>query len=158
MLPVSGPCSLASLLAGGGECLHYKPTNSYADSFDSAADFDGGRIFNVPPFIIHHLNQFPDVAICIWDPDIVRSFCNAPVTTMPDEFLNKYFEPESAIVSVSSIHEAMQTDPASSQSVLRHHLLSGLTERRVGLYSNFHENLIYAEGYDQAETIRLAFM
>lgn len=77
---------------------------------------------------------------------------------MPPGFLSGYFQPESDIVLVSKLRETMRSSPQSSQLVLRHHLLSGLADQRVGRYANFHENLIYARGYDHEDTLRLALM
>ncbi|KAI0348335.1 hypothetical protein BDW22DRAFT_1350519 [Trametopsis cervina] len=120
VLPTKGPCSMASLLAGG--------------------DYDG------------------DVAICIWNRQIVDAFNNSPVERMQDGFIEEYFEPESDIELVSSVADEIRSSPTHAQTILQRRLLSGITDSKVGIYSNFHENLVYARGYDHEETLRVAHM
>ncbi|KAI0095023.1 RNA dependent RNA polymerase-domain-containing protein [Irpex rosettiformis] len=99
-----------------------------------------------------------DVAVCIWDRDIVNAFVNSPINSMPEDTVEKYFEPESAIELVSTVYDEVQSRPDRAQSIIQRRLLSGLTESKVGIYSKYHENAIYALGYDHPETLRIAYM
>lgn len=103
-------------------------------------------------------NRAIDVAVCIWDKDIVDAFKNAPVEPMPEDILETYFEPESDIHTVAEIHNEIQSSPTHARGVLQQHLLSGLTESKVGIYSTYHESLAYAKGYGHKETLRMAYM
>ncbi|KAI0684677.1 RNA dependent RNA polymerase-domain-containing protein [Cytidiella melzeri] len=118
VLPTTGTCSLASLLAGG--------------------DVDG------------------DVAVCIWDHDIVSSFTNAPVVPTPTTIIEENFE--SAIEVVSSVRNEIRLSPDQAPKILQRCLLSGLVESRVGIYSKFHDNVIYCSGFDHPDAIRMAHM
>ncbi|THG93647.1 hypothetical protein EW026_g7646 [Hermanssonia centrifuga] len=100
-----------------------------------------------------------DVAVCIFDPALVTPFENSSITSPPDGFLDKNFQPESAVQRVASLHAELST--VSSQrrcKILQNCLLSGLSDARIGIYSKYHEVMIYARGYDHPETIRNAFM
>lgn len=88
----------------------------------------------------------------------MEAFTNAPVNAMPEHIVEECFEPENTIESVSAVFDEVQASPRRAEDILHRRLLSGLTESKVGIYSNYHEIAIYALGYDHPETLRLAYM
>ncbi|EMD32601.1 hypothetical protein CERSUDRAFT_126709 [Gelatoporia subvermispora B] len=102
-----------------------------------------------------------DVCVCIWDPEIVSQFQLPPGPPRePDEsFLEEYFEPQGSVEQVSDLSKRLKELGAQdAQLELQKALLAGLNDLGVGQYSIFHENAIYAYGYDDPVTRRLAFM
>jgi RNA-dependent RNA polymerase len=93
-----------------------------------------------------------------WDPKIVKNFRNsssascAPPIDIEEQFdlsiepMDKYME---RVAGLSSSEELQE---------LQKHLLSGLADRKVGLYSRFHSLSTYKLGYGDPVTIRLAHM
>jgi RNA-dependent RNA polymerase len=77
---------------------------------------------------------------------------------LPSTIVENYFEPETAIELVSSVHDEIESSPDLAQNSLQSRLLCGIAENNVGVYSKFHENAVYALGYDHDETLRLAHM
>lgn len=98
-----------------------------------------------------------DLAMLIWAPAIVETFSNSPFTPAPQEFLGNNFERE--VESVDAFRErAAALPPGEAQKEFQSILLLGLSDSKVGLYSNFHDNATYAYGYADPRTIRLAYM
>ena len=100
-----------------------------------------------------------DKGLLIWQPELVQPFNNAP--------LHFSEEPPDVINSFSRNNETVsdfQVRTASAPSAVRIHavqqyLLGAIRDRTiVGRYSNFHVNAIYAFGYRDPQTIRLAYM
>ena len=90
--------------------------------------------------------------------NIVQAFTPTPITEEPTDLLAKSFEPIDQVATVTSLVQELDTYPLQARSTLRERLLTGLTESNVGKYSFYHENSIYRYGYNDAKTIRLAYM
>ncbi|KAI0352282.1 hypothetical protein OH77DRAFT_1428830 [Trametes cingulata] len=123
VLPTKGPCSFASMLAGG--------------------DYDG------------------DVCVCIYDPRLVHTFKNSPLSQPPAGFLKDNFEDQGKIEQVTEVAAQMArmtNSPDARRMKLQHALLSDVSLPPVGAYSVFHENAAYVHGYDAPQTVRIAFM
>ena len=106
----------------------------------------------------HHTDYFTDVAVCIFDQNIVQAFRPPPITDEPAGFQTAYFEPMDKVPTVESVMKEMAAYPSEADDRLRRHLLIGLNESKVGKYSMYHENAIYTLGYNDPVTIRLAYM
>lgn len=104
--------------------------------------------------------RFLDVAVMIYDPNIVKNFQNSNPCKMPAGFLDSYFEPERKIVTVNRLQAELQraNDAAEINIILRKRLLHGLAPSSVGMYSVMHENAIYTLGYNSSTTLRIAHM
>ncbi|KAI0684509.1 RNA dependent RNA polymerase-domain-containing protein [Cytidiella melzeri] len=99
-----------------------------------------------------------DTAVCIWDPEIVNAFKQPDMVREPHHLMSN-FEPLSAVPTVATVlHRMDRADSKAQDTILREHLLTGLTENRTGIYSKFHGNAIYQFGYNHPATIRNAFM
>ena len=61
------------------------------------------------------------------------------------------FEPKSSIPLVKTVKHEME-----KPSRLAHHLLIGLADHKIGLYSRMHENAVYRFGYADPRVTRLA--
>ena len=102
-----------------------------------------------------------DVCVCIYDDRLVADFKSKPVVGPPPNFLQNNFEDQGTIPQVSEMAadlEALVHDPEARRRRLQESLLTGLATAPVGQYSVFHENAIYAHGYDSFQAIRFAFM
>jgi RNA-dependent RNA polymerase len=95
--------------------------------------------------------------VCIFDPAIVEAFKQPEMVREPPDLMNN-FEPLDVVPTVGAVLQQMKQDDWERDIILRKHLLTGLAERRTGLYSKFHNNTIYQLGYDHPTTIRNAFM
>lgn len=127
------------------------------------ADYDGGMIRNLVFRVgtVTHFLTIADVCVCIYDPRLVDSFVNSPISHEPDNFMKANFEDLGNIQQVSEMAdelEQLKGDPDARRQRLQESLLLGLSNPPVGQYSKFHENAAYVHGYDAPETVRLAFM
>lgn len=87
---------------------------------------------------------------------IVDAFKN-PTTVREPKDLRDNFQP--VIEKVSTFCDQFYNmDDASHAYELSKKLLSGLSDSKVGMYSRFHENVVYSYGYSHREAIRLAYM
>ncbi|KAF7790007.1 hypothetical protein EIP86_000955 [Pleurotus ostreatoroseus] len=100
-----------------------------------------------------------DTGVCVYDPSIVNAFHQPPLTPEPPGFLDKYFQSSGTILRVTRIiADIASPSHGTASRTLQKHLLQGLCDSPVGLYSMYHENCIYRLGYDHADTIRIAHM
>ena len=101
-----------------------------------------------------------DTCVCIYDPRIVKRFANSELVTAPESFLKVNFEDQGKIQQVSALVTEMDqaVDSEARRRKLQEALLCGLTTAPIGLYSSFHENAIYMQGYNHPDTIRVALM
>jgi hypothetical protein len=74
----------------------------------------------------------------------------------PEGLSNEFEEHIESVSDFKNRLGEMNNDAADRE--LFRVLLQGLSESRVGLYSNFHEVAIYKYGYDHEKTKRLAYM
>lgn len=106
-------------------------------------------------FIVIHVPTLnPDTATVVVEPEIVNEFKNHELVNPPSDLFEKNFERE-----IEKVSEFLVTCPSH---LLEHEifgrLLLGLSDTKVGQYSNFHENAVYKIGYNAPETVRLAYM
>lgn len=107
------------------------------------------------PIIATHFHK--DTAICIWDHSVVEPFHNPPLHRPPENILNANFEAEGTILTVKELNEQLFA-AADPSAVLRRHLLTGLTQSKVGIYSKYHDAAMYMFGYAHEKTLRIAHM
>lgn len=106
---------------------------------------------------VHLLREmFLDTVTILAERSIVDTFKNAETVREPTD-LRENFQPEIEKVSVFC-DRVRSMDGAYRAYELSKKLLSGLSESKVGLYSRFHENVVYSHGYSHADAIRLAYM
>ncbi|OCH92984.1 hypothetical protein OBBRIDRAFT_863326 [Obba rivulosa] len=99
------------------------------------------------------------VCVCIWDQELVSRFQHPPTREPSGDFLADNFESQESIDKVHSLDSRIRgLGPRDAQVELQKTLLAGLNDLGVGQYSKFHENAVYAFGYDHPTTRRLAFM
>ena len=97
-----------------------------------------------------------DTVTIIAEQSIVDAFQNAKAVREPDN-LRDNFQPE--IEKVSTFCDRVCNMNNTSQAYeLSKKLLSGLSDSKVGMYSRFHDNVVYSHGYSHPEAIRLAHM
>lgn len=87
----------------------------------------------------------------------MEPFSPCPVVPPPPNFIEEHFDSEPE--QVSSFHRRV----AAMSSRERNHevikiLLRALNDSKVGKYSNFHDNAVYAYGYDDPRAILLAYL
>lgn len=108
--------------------------------------------------IVHRITHFfsSDTVTILADRSIVDAFENSEIVREPTDLRNN-FQPE--IEEVSAFSERVcNMDDASHAYELSKKLLSGLSDSKVGMYSRFHENVVYSHDYSDKEAIRLAYM
>lgn len=82
---------------------------------------------------------------------------NQPITVREPPDLRDNFERE--VEEVTAFMERTSKLPTlSKERELCMKLLLGLSDSKVGLYSQFHDNASYSQGYNHSETVRLAYM
>ncbi|THH11616.1 hypothetical protein EW145_g546 [Phellinidium pouzarii] len=97
-----------------------------------------------------------DTVTIIAEPSLVNSFTNSPVVDEPKNLRDRF---EREVERVSSFLFRVKDMPVQlMERELCKKLLHGLSESKVGLYSQFHDNAVYYLGYDHPETIMLAYM
>ncbi|TFY77228.1 hypothetical protein EWM64_g6785 [Hericium alpestre] len=93
-----------------------------------------------------------DVAMITWDQSIVKPFRNHAFVAEPPEIKDSF---ESDIKQVT---EFAGLTPSAAQVPLLKALLAGLGDTKVGKYSKFNDNVVYALGYNHPKAVRLAYM
>ena len=96
------------------------------------------------------------MATITWEPTLVQPFKNAPIVEPEPDFIQKNFN--SSAVTVQDFCARLQSDRNALGTVLLETLLSGMRDRRVGLYARFHDLAIWKWGYGHPATERLAHM
>ena len=87
---------------------------------------------------------------------VVKGFKNASFVAEP-EGLSENFE--EYIQQVKSFRSELQDmDKENADRTLFRVLLQNLSDNLIGLYSNFHEVSMYERGYDDENTVMLAYM
>lgn len=76
---------------------------------------------------------------------------------MPEDFMQANFKAEDDILTVATLHDEVAASEQKSDTLQRH-LLAGLTQSKVGIYSGFHEVAMYQHGYGDPRTVRMAHM
>ncbi|KDQ17068.1 hypothetical protein BOTBODRAFT_30455 [Botryobasidium botryosum FD-172 SS1] len=96
-----------------------------------------------------------DTVTMIWQPEVVDAFTNSSFAEPPKDLNDSLVgrPPESAVDFQARTASMSEDDVRKAYQL---HLLRGLSQSQVGLYSNFHTNAIYAFGYGHPETLRLA--
>ncbi|KAJ7045206.1 RNA dependent RNA polymerase-domain-containing protein [Mycena alexandri] len=97
-----------------------------------------------------------DTVIFIWLEEFLANFKNHPFTPPPTGFMNN-FEREVKTVEELGIELGRQ-GPEAGQRTFQEHLLMGLCDSQVGLYSYFHDNAIWQYGYNHPNSILMAYI
>ncbi|KAJ7135312.1 RNA dependent RNA polymerase-domain-containing protein [Mycena filopes] len=97
-----------------------------------------------------------DTVVFIWLQEFLENFKNQPFTPPPPDFMDN-FEQEVKTVEEVGVELALQS-PEAGQREFQVHLLMGLCDSQVGLYSYFHENAIWKHGYDHPNSILMAYI
>ena len=97
-----------------------------------------------------------DTVTIIADTTIVEGFRSPSTVNEPSDLRGNF---ESEVEEVIAFMEMVDNIAAlQKERELCTKLLLGLSDSKVGLYSQFHDNAIYKLGYDHPETVRLAYM
>jgi len=98
-----------------------------------------------------------DVCTCIYDQDMVKQFTASLTNDPSTSFREDNFEAD--IELVSQFEQKLRCLPVTErQAEMQSLLLSGLSDPPFGIYSMIHEYAAYYSGYDDPETLRVAFM
>jgi RNA-dependent RNA polymerase len=90
-------------------------------------------------------------------PEIVNAFKPPDFSDPPENFIEKNFQKD--VETVEDFQRRIHSIPeAEAEQEFFRIFLLGLVDSKVGLYSKLHDNAIYKDGYDDQETIRLAYM
>jgi hypothetical protein len=146
---VRGKHSPASDLGGGGT-LHDFPSRICFDAFFAKITMevcitpcDNGSRVGLTTIII-------DDGVVTMEKRVTLAFENAKVISPPSTFVDENFEKDP--IKVRSL---LYDDKVH---LFQGHLLSGLLDNRIGLYSYFHDVSTYKNGYGHPETLRLGWM
>lgn len=100
------------------------------------------------------MTPYSDTATVILEPELVHAFKNHKLVEPPKGLLENNFERE-----IEKVSEFLVKCPEQYQErEIYKRLLLGLSDTKVGQYSNFHENAVYHLGYNAPDTVRLAYM
>jgi hypothetical protein len=91
-----------------------------------------------------------------WAKLLLESFRNSPFCEPPADLLTRNFHRE--IETVVKFSQRVSSQPSTSQRDLQKVNLLGLADTKVGLYSIFHDNVVYKLGYGSEEAVRMAYM
>ncbi|KAJ6601026.1 RNA dependent RNA polymerase-domain-containing protein [Mycena vulgaris] len=98
-----------------------------------------------------------DTVIFIWLEAFLKNFRNQPFTPPPPNFMAENFEQE--VKTVDEVGgELRRKSPEESERAFQEHLLVGLRDNQVGLYSFFHDNAIWRHGYNHPNSILMAYI
>ncbi|KAI0042274.1 hypothetical protein FA95DRAFT_1564481 [Auriscalpium vulgare] len=99
-----------------------------------------------------------DTVMVTWAAPIVDNFKeDERVMDKPDGFDDENFESE--VEQVVDFHDRLSALPKTqAHAEFLKVLLQGLGNGTVGMYSGFHDRAVYAFGYSDPETVRLAYM
>ena len=92
-----------------------------------------------------------------WMPEIVSNFQPPELDGMPDRFMEANFQKH--VETVADLMQRLESLSDSDAEYEFHRIfLFGLNDSKVGIYSRFHDNAVYKDGYDAPNTIRLAYL
>ncbi|KAJ6479270.1 RNA dependent RNA polymerase-domain-containing protein [Mycena vitilis] len=98
-----------------------------------------------------------DTVLFIWLEEFCNHFSNQPFTPAPEGFMSNNFEQE--VKTVEQVEtELCGKSSEDAQLTFQEHLLLGLRESQVGLYSYFHDNAIWRHGYNHPNSILMAYI
>ncbi|KAJ7631701.1 RNA dependent RNA polymerase-domain-containing protein [Mycena polygramma] len=98
-----------------------------------------------------------DTVVFIWLEEFCNHFSNQPFTPAPEGFMSTNFEQE--VKTVEQVEtELCGKSSGDAQLAFQEHLLLGLRESQVGLYSYFHDNAIWRHGYNHPNSILMAYI
>ncbi|TFY59667.1 hypothetical protein EVG20_g7698 [Dentipellis fragilis] len=95
----------------------------------------------------------------IWDPDIVSTFTNADLklSELPPDFMESFKRENKSVESVLQDISGMSI--AECVREFQSYLMGSMRDSPVvGTYSGLHDNAMYAHGYNDPRTVRLAHM
>jgi RNA-dependent RNA polymerase len=91
-----------------------------------------------------------------WSKLLVEGFKNAPTSEPPANLFTQIFYREVETVAQFARRVSQLSPSASQQELQRVSSLAGLTDTKVGLLSNFHDNAVYKHGYGSEVTQLMA--
>ncbi|KAA1476614.1 hypothetical protein DENSPDRAFT_827653 [Dentipellis sp. KUC8613] len=95
----------------------------------------------------------------IWEPEIVAAFTNADLklSEMPPDFMDSFKRENKSVESVLQDVSSKSTDARVHE--FQSYLMGPMRDSPVvGTYSGLHDNAMYAFGYNDPRTVRLAHM
>ncbi|EPQ53404.1 hypothetical protein GLOTRDRAFT_130743 [Gloeophyllum trabeum ATCC 11539] len=98
-----------------------------------------------------------DTVMVVWDQNFVRPFCNADLVVPEENFISENFHRDIEKVPDFLNRIARQRRSQCHSELLRV-LLQGMADRKVGIYSMYHDITVHAYGLADARTVRLAHM
>ncbi|KAJ7213532.1 RNA dependent RNA polymerase-domain-containing protein [Mycena pura] len=99
-----------------------------------------------------------DKAIVIWDSEIVDCFVNAPdkYSNEPEEIESCFTRDDTTVAKF--LAEFVDAPPATKAAELQRYLLGSLRDPSVvGKYSSYHDNAVLTKGYDDHQSVKLAY-
>jgi RNA-dependent RNA polymerase len=102
------------------------------------------------------VHLFVDTVWITWEPTLVEPFTNAPLVEQPHYFVQENFETNGE--RLDKFCERLENDRDRFGCELVQALLGGVSDRKVGLYSKFHDFACWKLGYDHPDVVRLATM
>ena len=99
-----------------------------------------------------------DTAMLTWKPEIVSTFRQPKLNSVPRDFLSENFDKQIEFVDSFSAKISTMGESEAEREMHRVFVDHMLNEALTGLYSNFHNASLYERGYDHPETLRLAHM
>lgn len=118
-------------------------------------DYDGGAL-GVYCFA-SILTDSLDELFIIREDCLVKPFKNKPFIPEPETLQQDCFDVNAQRLD-GFIEETTFLSTNDSQWKFQHTLLSGLNDKKVGLYSGYHEYAMFKYGYDHQNTIQMAYM
>ncbi|KAK7695210.1 hypothetical protein QCA50_002400 [Cerrena zonata] len=99
-----------------------------------------------------------DTAVCIFNQEIVKAFVPPSFNAVPNDFIESNFESQSQTLQVSQFAEEIRRANGRELEIIQDKLLAGFINNRIGIYSGFHDNAVWAYGLGSEKTVRLAHM
>ncbi|KZT22626.1 hypothetical protein NEOLEDRAFT_1071042 [Neolentinus lepideus HHB14362 ss-1] len=98
-----------------------------------------------------------DTVMVVWDPRFVKPFQNAQLSVPGPDFIEKNFNRDIERVP-QFIDRTDRLSRSEAHSALLRVLLQGMADRKVGIYSRYHDIAVHQLGLTNPETERLAHM
>jgi hypothetical protein len=106
---------------------------------------------------ISRLTGSSDELFIIREECLVKPFKNKPFVPEPENLQQECFELNAETVD-GFMQRTVILSLSNSQWEFQHSLLSGLNDSKMKFYSGFHEYAMFRYGYDDVNTVKMAYM
>ncbi|KAG6883508.1 hypothetical protein C0993_005764 [Termitomyces sp. T159_Od127] len=147
-----GEKSFASMLSGGGEYDYLFRTFMTTNEFK--------QITTAVSIVLHTLQVFNrslDSVFILFSNSLLEDFKNKPVKPIPPSFMDDNFQkhPERVKQFAGRVSSLASQDVHKAFADI---LMTDIDDKKFGLYSNWQDYAIYAYGYEDPRSERLAYM